>query len=163
MQTYEVLEEEKKALAPLLGKLHISAASTESNIRALYSEVSAAIDDKLIADATGRNALFKIHVSLGKIVNSLVEKPKSTSGRKSSPIVDGAEEDKTMISTTEDDDAASNRTAVQSREATEEVEEEEAEDEATVIIERQNKRDSVLDELLTDDDDDDGDVEMSGI
>jgi len=160
MQLTTAIEEEKKSLAPLLGKLHISAASTESNIRALYSEVSAAIDDKLIADATGRNALFKIHVSLGKIVNSLVEKPTSTLGRKSSPILDDAAEDKTIISTTEDDDAASDHTAVQSRAATEEIEEEE--DEATVIIERQNKRDSVLDELLSDEDDDD-DIEMSGM
>ena len=157
-------EEEKKALAPLLGKLHISAASTESNIRALYTEVSAAIDDKLIADATGRNALFKIHVSLGKIVNSLVEKPKSTQSRKSSPIVDDAGEDKTMVSTADDDeadadadaDAPSEHTVVQSRGATEEIEDEE--DDATVVIDRQLRRDSVLDELLSDDD-----VEMSGI
>jgi condensin complex subunit 3 len=67
-------EEEKKLLAPLLGKLYISPASTEAKIREVYAEVSAAVDDKIIAEATGRNALYKIHVSLGKIVNSLTEK-----------------------------------------------------------------------------------------
>ena len=72
-------EDEKKILAPLLAKIYVSPASTEANIREVYSEVSTAIDDKLIADATGRNALYKIHVSLGKIVNSLGEKQ----GRKS--------------------------------------------------------------------------------
>jgi condensin complex subunit 3 len=69
-----VTEEEKKLLAPLLGKLYISPASTEAKIREVYAEVSAAVDDKIIAEATGRNALYKIHVSLGKIVNSLTEK-----------------------------------------------------------------------------------------
>ncbi|EKD14712.1 uncharacterized protein L3040_002860 [Drepanopeziza brunnea f. sp. 'multigermtubi'] len=65
--------EEKKTFAPLLAKLHISPASTPLLLRALYAEVSTAIDEKLVADATGRNALFKIHVSLGKIVNALKE------------------------------------------------------------------------------------------
>lgn len=73
-------EEEKKILAPLLGKVHVSAASSEDKIRALYGEVCIAVEDKLVLDATGRNALFKIHVSLGKIVNSLAQKqgPKSS-------------------------------------------------------------------------------------
>jgi len=70
-------KEEKRVLAPLLAKLHISPASTEEKLKDLYSEVSSAVDDKLVVDATGRNALFKIHVSLGKIVNALAEKEKS--------------------------------------------------------------------------------------
>lgn len=77
-----VIEEEKKLLAPLLGKLYISPASTEEKIREVYAEVSAAVDDKIIAEATGRNALYKIHVSLGKIVNALTEK--APRGRKAS-------------------------------------------------------------------------------
>jgi len=89
-------------LGPLLGKLHVSPASTEDKIREVYADVSSAVDDKLIADATGRNALFKIHVSLGKIVNTL---DKSSKGRKSSPIV----EDKTVI-----EDEASDHTVAES-------------------------------------------------
>ncbi|RKU41775.1 hypothetical protein DL546_003686 [Coniochaeta pulveracea] len=63
--------EEKKIVAPLLGKLYISPASTEDKIRELYAEVSDAVESGLVSDATGRNALYKIHVSLGKIVNNL--------------------------------------------------------------------------------------------
>lgn len=39
----------------------------------MYSDVSEAVEDGLLSDATSRNALYKIHVSLGKIVNSLDE------------------------------------------------------------------------------------------
>ncbi|KAI1419964.1 nuclear condensing complex subunit [Xylaria sp. FL1777] len=66
-------KEEKKVIAPLLGKLYVSPASTEEKIRTLYQDVSAAVDEGLLTDATSRNALYKIHVSLGKIVNSLGE------------------------------------------------------------------------------------------
>jgi len=61
----------------LLAKFHVSPASTEERLKDLYTEVSTAVDDKLVVDATGRNALYKIHVSLGKIVNALAEKEKS--------------------------------------------------------------------------------------
>lgn len=64
-------------MAPLLAKLHVSPASTEEKLKDLYTEISTAVDDKLVVDATGRNALYKIHVSLGKIVNALAEKEKS--------------------------------------------------------------------------------------
>ncbi|KAM0160194.1 hypothetical protein ACHAQE_004007 [Botrytis cinerea] len=67
--------EEKKTLTPLLAKLHISPASSEDKLRATYEEVTEAVENKKLGlDATGRNALFKIHVTLGKIVNSLAEK-----------------------------------------------------------------------------------------
>src|SRR5438045_2307069 len=80
------LGEEKKILAPLLGKIYVSPASSESKLRDLYAEVCTAIDDKIISDATGRNALFKIHVSLGKIVNTLGAN--GTQGRKISKASD---------------------------------------------------------------------------
>lgn len=77
-------EEEKKILAPLLGKLYVSPASSEDKIRALYADVSDAVDSHLLADATSRNALYKIHVSLGKIVNSLDQPAAgSVAGRRS--------------------------------------------------------------------------------
>ncbi|TEY87496.1 hypothetical protein BOTCAL_0001g00220 [Botryotinia calthae] len=67
--------EEKKTLTPLLAKLHISPASSEDKLRATYEEVTEAVENKKLGlDATGRNALFKIHVTLGKIVNSFAEK-----------------------------------------------------------------------------------------
>lgn len=64
-------KDEKKAVAPLLGKLYISASSTEEKIRAVYDEVTEAVESQLLNDATSRNALYKIHVNLGKIVNNL--------------------------------------------------------------------------------------------
>ncbi|KAG4428203.1 hypothetical protein IFR05_016317 [Cadophora sp. M221] len=158
-----VSREEKKTLAPLLAKLHISPSSTPSLLRELYAEVSLAIDEKLIADATGRNALFKIHVSLGKIVNTLKEKDEeqasltlnlrgsvnSMTSRKSSVAPSVADDEKSVLST------------VEGEEELEKVEEED-DDEGTIIgnptPRRSGTRDSLVDELLSD-----GDVDMSGV
>ncbi|PQE28512.1 condensin subunit Cnd3 protein [Rutstroemia sp. NJR-2017a WRK4] len=74
--------EEKKTLTPLLAKLHISPASSEDKLRAVYEEVSEAVENKKLGlDATGRNALFKIHVSLGKIVNALEKEREAAAGK----------------------------------------------------------------------------------
>lgn len=43
--------------------------------------MSDAVEEGLLTDATSRNALYKIHVSLGKIVNSLDEQQKSNNLR----------------------------------------------------------------------------------
>ncbi|KAK6822985.1 hypothetical protein PG987_014530, partial [Apiospora arundinis] len=77
-------KEEKKTIAPLLGKLYISPVSTEEKIREMYEEISSAVEDNLLSDATGRNALYKIHVSLGKIVNGLNEQQQEKSRFRSS-------------------------------------------------------------------------------
>ncbi|PHH81646.1 hypothetical protein CDD82_282 [Ophiocordyceps australis] len=66
-----ISKDEKKLLAGLLAKLHISPASSEDKLRNLYALVNEAVDDRLLVDAPSRNALYKIHVSLGKIVNTL--------------------------------------------------------------------------------------------
>ncbi|KAL2123969.1 hypothetical protein VTJ04DRAFT_334 [Mycothermus thermophilus] len=66
-----VPKEEKKILASLLGKLHVSPASSENLTRDVYAVVCRAVENNLLNDAAGRNALYKIHVSLGKIVNAL--------------------------------------------------------------------------------------------
>lgn len=58
-------------MAGLLGKLHVSPSSSDVKIRDLYAAVSEAVQDGLVSDATSRNSLYKIHVSLGKIVNSM--------------------------------------------------------------------------------------------
>lgn len=148
------LGEEKKTIAPLLAKLHISPASTETLIREVYDEVSAAIEEKLIGDATGRNALFKIHVSLGKIVNLLIEKEKSLPpGRKSSVAPSVADEDRTVM-TIEDDGEAEKTELVKVEE-----EDEDEEGEGTVIadVDAKATRDSLVESLL-----EDSDVEMTG-
>ena len=133
-------EEEKKHLAPLLAKLHISPASTESLIRDVYQEVAIAIDDKLISDATGRNALYKIHVSLGKIVNSLAEK-EGKSRKGSVPLA----EDKTVLG---DEETSEEKTEVFKAE----------EDDEEIVPgnldadESKLTRDSLVEDMLSDED-----------
>ncbi|PMD37455.1 condensin subunit Cnd3 [Hyaloscypha variabilis F] len=153
-----ITREEKKLLAPLLQKLHISPASTPSLLREVYAEVSDAIDAKLIADATGRNALFKIHVSLGKIVNSLKEKEDESAGLRESmrsSVNSRKSRESVAPSVVEEEEDDGEKTELQVGKAKEGVEEEEEDDEGTVIGAR---RDSLVSELLSD-----GDVEMSGL
>ncbi|OBS28564.1 hypothetical protein FPOA_02500 [Fusarium poae] len=75
--------EEKKILASLLGKLHVSPGSSKEKLREAYQEVSIAVEEGLLSDATSRNQLYKIHVSLGKIVNTLDEQQQPTYRRAS--------------------------------------------------------------------------------
>ncbi|QPG95733.1 hypothetical protein C2857_001860 [Epichloe festucae Fl1] len=72
-----ISKEEKKLVAGLLGKLHVSSSSSDVKIRDLYAAVSEAVQDGLVSDATSRNSLYKIHVSLGKIVNSMNDQQQS--------------------------------------------------------------------------------------
>ncbi|RDW88233.1 hypothetical protein BP6252_00265 [Coleophoma cylindrospora] len=162
-----ITKEEKKVLAPLFGKLYISPTSTESKIRETYQEICTAVDEKLISDATGRNSLYKIHVSLGKIVNALTEKEK-VSGRKSvlgqsirssverssverssvgrssaeRSIVDP--DDKTVM---EDDDRSEATMRAESVAKTVE------DDEGTIVPDADTTKDSLVDDLLSDDED----------
>lgn len=160
MDTTDTLntEQEKKYLAPLLSKLHISPTSTESLLRSLYDEVSLAVEDKKMAlDATGRNALYKIHVSLGKIVNSMNEKEKDSQGL----VVRGGRKS-SVAPSVEVEDASGD---VEDEKSVIEKAEEGDEDEGTVIAgesgRRSQTRDSLVEELLSDGDGDGEDVEMS--
>ena len=121
--------------------------------------MSAAVENrKLGLDATGRNALFKIHVSLGKIVNALGEKTDfgtsvgsgtnfglsvgstgSSAGSKRMKSLT-PEDEKTVLAMTEED--GDNKT--------ETIKEEDDDDEGTVVGEQ--RRDSLVEELLSDED-----------
>ncbi len=150
--------EEKKLLAPLLQKLHVSPASTPSILREVYAEVSLAIDNKLISDATGRNALFKIHVSLGKIVNSLKEKEDDSARFRESlrSSVDSQKSNASVAPSTVGGDEGIVEEEGDNREKAELGKVDEDEDEKTVIGDARGVGDSLVDELLSD-----GDVEMS--
>jgi condensin complex subunit 3 len=122
-------------LAPLLAKLHISSASTESLLREVYQEVCDAIEEKVISDAAGRNALYKIHVSLGKIVNNM--SGKVANGRKSSvPLAEG------MIAEGDEEESEGKTENIK------------AEEEDMNILDGESKltRDSLVEDLLSDDD-----------
>ncbi|KAF4992732.1 hypothetical protein FGRMN_6942 [Fusarium graminum] len=136
-----ITKEEKKLIATLLGKLHVSPGSSEEKLRESYNEVSVAVQEGLLSDTTSRNALYKIHVSLGKIVNALDEQQPAhrRSSRSMSTTLDqqSAEEDRT---TTEEPS----------------IKEEDEDSDGTVVP--KDERESLVDDLLSDDD-----VEMSGM
>ncbi|KAL3423037.1 hypothetical protein PVAG01_04784 [Phlyctema vagabunda] len=147
-------EEEKKTLAPLLGKLYVSPTSTETKLRETYQEVCTAVDDKLISDATGRNALYKIHVSLGKIVNALMEKER-TSGRKS--VFSQSQSVRSSVGGDDDKKIAmdvSERTSIASRQGSLSDVADEDEDAKTVVEDVEETKDSLVEDLLSDDDED---------
>ncbi|KAI8628630.1 ARM repeat-containing protein [Xylariaceae sp. FL1651] len=149
-------KEEKKVIAPLLGKLYVSPASTEEKIRNLYDDISSAVDEELLTDATSRNALYKIHVSLGKIVNQLGEQDKLSRRSVSRSVSVAPSVTPSHDKTITDEDEPTIVPGRRSADATvlEDVAEEEAGEEAdggddgdTVV---HHKEESLVDDLLTD-------------
>jgi condensin complex subunit 3 len=162
-ETNTVIGEEKKTLAPLLAKLHISPASTPALLREIYSEVSIAIEDKLIADATGRNSLFKIHVSLGKIVNSLKDDDREGSASLRASVSSGGRQSVARSIEIEDEGTVVDDAGEEKLESVK-VEEDAADDDEGTVVGANETRDELVEELLSDGDGDgDGDVEMSGM
>lgn len=122
----------------------MSPGSSEDRLREAYADVSEAVEDGLLTDATSRNSLYKIHVSLGKIVNTLDERqPARRASRSVSIAGDGPSvEEKTVV---EDGKI---------EEQSEKEEEEEEEDDGTVVVPKKEPDSSLIDEILSDDDDD---------
>ncbi|KAJ3493371.1 hypothetical protein NLG97_g4773 [Lecanicillium saksenae] len=81
-----VTKEEKKLVAGLLSKLYISSGSSEEKLRETYEEVCIAVEEGVVTDAPSKNALYKVHVSLGKIVNALDEQQPQRSSRSVSAL-----------------------------------------------------------------------------
>ncbi len=160
--------EEKKSLSPLLAKLHISATSTPQLLRETYALVSTAIDDKLIPDATGRNSLYKIHVSLGKIVNTLKEDDAEKDNRGFGASVSSRDSGRGRESATPTPSVVLNTVEGEEQEVKVEEEGEESDDgEETVVgspVKQEGKRDSLVEALLSDGDGgEDEDTEMGGV
>ncbi|KAI3320484.1 ARM repeat-containing protein [Xylariaceae sp. AK1471] len=156
-------KEEKKVIAPLLGKLYISPASSEEKIRSLYEDISSAVEEGLLTDATSRNALYKIHVSLGKIVNQLDSQDKMSSRRSVSRSVSVAPSVAPSVATTGSHDKTTSSideedaTIVPGRRSTDGaaledvVEEVDGNEDGDTVVRKINDE-SLVDELLTDDD-----------
>ncbi|KAK0623228.1 nuclear condensing complex subunit [Immersiella caudata] len=140
-------KEEKKIIAALLGKLYVSPTSSEDKIRDVYADVCEAVDTQTLSDATGRNALYKIHVGLGKIVNNLdaaAADPAGAAFRRSvSRSTSVGVDDKTVLQ--------EERTVVmrgsQIKEEDEEVEEDM--DGTRTVVEGTVMEDSLVDDLLS--------------
>ncbi|KAK7429538.1 chromosome condensation complex Condensin, subunit G [Neonectria magnoliae] len=148
-----ISEEEKKLVATLLGKLHMSPGSTEEKLRETYVEVSAAVEDGILSDATSRNALYKIHVSLGKIVNILDEQQpnqRRTSRSVSLNPERQQSEEKTVVEEPrikeEDEDEDTSEGTIVAKE-----------ERASSVIEEE-RTSSLVEELLSD-----GDVDMTDV
>lgn len=60
------LEEEKKALIGMLGKLYITANSKSEKLQSTTELVVEAVDNKIAQDAPSRNALNKLHSAMNK-------------------------------------------------------------------------------------------------
>lgn len=140
-------KEEKRLVAGLLGKLHVSPGSSEDKVRELYTHVSEAVDEGLLSDATSRNALYKIHVSLGKIVNSLDEQEQQRR-RQQQPF---NRRTSRSVSVNLDRQPAEDKTVVEEPRIKEEYE---GSDDGTVVVPNQAARDSLVDDLLSDDGED---------
>ncbi|KAL2128577.1 hypothetical protein VTI74DRAFT_9002 [Chaetomium olivicolor] len=149
-----VPKEEKKILPLLLSKLYISPASSESKTREVYAAVCDAVENQLLSDATGRNALYKIHVSLGKIVNALdaaAEGAQNTGGGKYRRSVSrassmGLESNAGSTAVGEGAVLPSTEREVQIKE---EEEEDEDEDDAGTVVHRTPEEQSLVSELLS--------------
>ena len=147
-------EEEKKTIAPLLGKLYVSPASSEDKIRALYADVSDAVDEQLLADATGRNALYKIHVALGKIVNNFDQAQvdpgfgrRSVSSRAPSVALSVATAASMIKEEDNDRTIMEERTIIEDRTV---IKEEDEDDSGGTTVIHHDDGDSLVEELLTD-------------
>ncbi|KAL6695174.1 nuclear condensing complex subunit [Trichoderma pleuroticola] len=157
---------EKKLVAGLLGKLYVSPNSTEEKLRETYETISEAVEEGLVTDTTGRNALYKIHVSLGKIVNSLDEQrpAHSRTSRSVSVAVDrpspgeksvasNAEEDNDDDNDNDNDNDNSNGNGNGNGNGKIKVEDDSDgnSDEGTVVPENPS-RDELVEDLLSDED-----------
>lgn len=94
------------------------------------------MEEGLVSDATSRNALYKIHVSLGKIVNSL-EEQRPSNGRNSR-----------SVSVNLDRQPAEDKTVVEEPN----IKEEDQDSDGTVVP-KEEEKDTLVDDLLSDGED----------
>lgn len=149
-------EEEKKIIAALLGKLYVSPASSEHLVRDVYAIICDAVETQLLSDTTSRNALYKIHVSLGKIVNALDAAAAASAGPASAAASVAGDKYRRSVSRASSVgfDAAGGghapseeRTVVQHEVRIKEEEEDDDDDAGTVV--HRTPEQSLVDELLS--------------
>ena len=65
------VEEERKPLVSMLGKVYITSNSSTEKLQAVRDLVSEALDSKIAPDATARNALSKVYQALSKALEEV--------------------------------------------------------------------------------------------
>jgi condensin complex subunit 3 len=146
-------EEEKKIIAALLGKLYVSPASSEDLVRDVYTVICDAVETQLLSDTASRNALYKIHVSLGKIVNALDTAAAASAGPGSAAASVAGDKYRRSMSRASSVgfDAASHAPSEERTVVQHEVrikEEDEDDDDAGTVVHR-TPEESLVDELLS--------------
>lgn len=117
----------------------------------MYEEISSAVEDNLLSDATGRNALYKIHVSLGKIVNGLNEQQEKSKFRSSSRSVTGSVAGSSVAGSVAGDEKSAVEMMMDEKTIMEEYEEE---DEKDVTVMSSARKPIIKKEEITSDEDD---------
>ena len=110
-----------------------------------------AVDSKLLSDAASRNALFKIHVALGKIVNALGEQQDRRTSRATSVSTSMLGEERTIVDRTVVDRSVAEETMVEDSTVVRgepSIKEEEASDGTVVPAEEGGE--SLVEDLLSD-------------
>ena len=137
------VEEEKKVLLSMLGKLYVTSNSDAGKLKAVGDLVYEALDAKIASDATGRNALMKLQTAVTK---SMGDGKGAASGRKSmAPTVPAEDE---VVESVEPELAAEAETEA-------EAEEPLPADDDTTKMSLDTKdvgNDSIVNDLLDDDD-----------
>ena len=67
------LEEERKVLCSMLGKLYITSDADGEKLKELYDYVAEGVSGKLVSDALSKATLNKLEQSLSKIVGLIEE------------------------------------------------------------------------------------------
>ena len=65
------IEEERKALLTMVGKIYVSPTSSPEKLQAISELVAESIDAKIAPDVATRNALNKLHLAFGKILGDM--------------------------------------------------------------------------------------------
>lgn len=131
------VEENRKALVTMLGKLYITANSSAEKLWTIDALVTEAIDEKIAGDAASRNALNKLETALSKAMGE-AGKAKKTSDETLAP------------------DADEGLTVMEAQEAEEPVLADEGDVKMEVIEDEgiAEAKDTLLEELLDDEDED---------
>ena len=156
-----MIEEEKKALMSMLGKLYITSNSSSEKLHTVTELVTEAIDNKIASDAPSRTALNKLQTAVKKALGETTIAPTKRPKAQQQQLSTGEEDEgqtvlapgiaESVLEEEELDVAITDESRPGESEEKTEMTMNNGEEGTTV------GQDSLLEELL----DDDGDVDMT--